>query len=292
MPRTTQRLGRGLESLLPGSQVDQSSPAEIAVGEIRPNPYQPRTDFDEEKLRELATSIEEHGVIQPIVVRRRDDESFELVAGERRLRAAKLAGLEVIPAVIGEFTDGQVMELAVVENLQREDLNPIEEAQAYQTLIEQFGLTQEQLAARLGKSRPHISNTLRLLNLPEALQELVVQGQLTAGHARALLSIDQPSEQQKAAQRILSKGLSVRQAEELVRTSQDDTGMQVKRRKTAAHQVDDPEMLLLEDQLRQTLGTPVRIQAVKNKGTITIEFYGQEDLTRIFERIVGLEEPL
>jgi len=293
MPKATKRLGRGLEALLPSLASEQETgTVEVPLSQIEPNPYQPRLDFDPASLEELAQSIREHGVIQPVVVRRRAPDRYELVVGERRLRAAKLAGLQTIPAIVGDFSEGQMMELAVVENLQREDLNPIEEAQAYQTLIEEFGLTQEQLAQRIGKSRPHISNTLRLLNLPEKLQHLVRQGKLSAGHARALLGISSAAEQETLAERIIRQRLSVRQTEELVRQAAQSAGKVSRQARSQSDAQRDAELLLLEDQLRQALGTSVRIRTGKKKGTIIIEFYGPDDLARIFERIVGIEEPL
>jgi len=288
-------LGRGLDALLPSmSDEEPGGASELPVENIVSNPYQPRHDFDEDKLAELTQSIRQHGVIQPIVVRQHSGGQYELVAGERRLRAAKLAGLEVIPAIIGDFSDKQVMELAVVENLQREDLNPIEEALAYQTLLEEFGLTQEALAGRIGKSRPYVSNTVRLLNLPEAVQTMVAEGALSAGHARPLLSLDTVSSQLQIAEKIAAEGLSVRESEKLVQAQREQKTKAQKPKREAPRPAAgrDAEVLLLEDQLRQRLGTPVRISSSKSKGTIHIDFYSQDDLARIFELIVGLEEPL
>jgi ParB family chromosome partitioning protein len=280
--------------LIPTSIDDSEAPKEVPVGQVSFNPYQPRQDFDDAKLEELAQSIRQHGVIQPIVVRKGGGEAYELVAGERRLRAAKLAGLNSIPAVVGEFSDTQLMEVALVENLQREDLNPVEEAFAYQTLLEEFGLTQEQLAKRIGKSRPHIANTVRLLNLPEAVQALVTGGQLTAGHARAVLSLEQPELQEAVAQKIVAAGLSVRETEKLVQKEKEGNSKansgETEREKTSP--APDPELMLLKKQLQQALGTPVRITRTAKKGTIHIDFYGQDDLARIFEKVVGIEEPL
>ena len=210
-------LGRGLGALIPELEVAESEGRlEIPIGQIRANPFQPRREFDPIKLGELAESIREHGVLQPVLLRRMEG-GYELVAGERRMRAAEMAGLAKIPAVIGDFADSAMMEIALVENLQREDLNPIEEAEAYRRLLDEFGLTQEEVAQKVGKSRPAIANTLRLLNLPAPVREDLSAGRTTVGHARAILGLKSEGEQLDAWKDVVSSVMSVRETEELVR---------------------------------------------------------------------------
>lgn len=269
-------MGRGLGALLPEVQ-EKDVVREVAVEEIVPNRYQPRQQFDEEKLEELVRSVEEHGVVQPVMVRPRPG-GYELVAGERRWRAALKAGLSSIPAVIKEFSDAELMEIALVENLQREDLNPIEEARAYARLIKEFGLTQERLAQRVGKSRPQIANTLRLLQLDEELQKAILDGQLSMGHAKVLLAIEDPSWRRQVVARVVQGQLSVRETEELLKTWQQ------KRRRPGKPVKTDPQLVELEEILRENLGTRVKIVSGRRKGRIEIEYYGPGDL----ERIMGL----
>jgi ParB family chromosome partitioning protein len=264
-------LGRGLGALIPGALEEQPA-SEIALIEIVPNPHQPRRFFDPQALGELAQSIAEHGLLQPVVVRPHQGH-FQLVAGERRLRAAKIAGLNSIPAIIMELTDRQVAEIALVENLQREDLNPIEEADAYRRLIEEFNLTQEAMAQRLGKSRPTIANTLRLLNLTPAVQEMVSQGKLSPGHARTLLSLAGET-QVRAAEKIVLSGMTVRAAEKTKK---------VREEKPASP---DPNITELQEQLMEHLGTKVAFEGNGEKGRIIIEFYSPEDATRIIKNIL------
>lgn len=271
------RLGRGLSALLPDAD-EEDGVREIELGLIKPNPYQPRTEFDKEKLEELATSIKEHGVIQPIIVRKQDD-GYELVAGERRWRAAQKAGISKIPAIIKEYSDGQMLEIALLENLQREDLNPIEEAQAYKKLMEDLGITQEKLSKRIGKSRSVIANSVRLLNLPEEIQQLLAEGKITTGHARALLSLDNQQTQKELALAILEKDLTVRDIEKLVKKPKRDG--KPKKEKV------DPVMSQLEDRLEQFFGTKVKVKSGKKKGKIEIEYYSEEDLERILELVMG-----
>lgn len=266
-------LGRGLGALIPGAEEDTGQ-IEVVLDRIVPNPHQPRRHFDQHSLEELAQSIVHHGLLQPIVLRPWAGD-YQLVAGERRFRAAKLAGLDTIPAIIMELNDSQVAEIALVENLQREDLNPIEEAEAYKRLLGEFNLTQEVLAARIGKSRPAIANRLRLLNLAPPVRELVAQGQLTPGHARTLLSLPE-EEQVQAAETILSKGLTVRAAEKTRRT-----------RKEKAPQGDDPNNAAVQQQLMEHLGTRVMLEEKDGKGRIIIEFYSSEDATRIVQNILS-----
>jgi len=275
------RLGRGLSALIPDAD-EEDGVREVELGLIKPNPYQPRTEFDDQKLEELARSIEEHGVIQPIIVRKKDD-GYELVAGERRWRAAKKAGIRKIPAIVKEYSDGQMLEIALLENLQREDLNPIEEATAYKQLIEDLGITQEALSKRIGKSRSVIANSIRLLNLPEEIQELLAKGKITTGHARALLSLDDEKEQKQMAQKILEKDLTVREIERLVKKPKK----QNKRKEET-----NPLITHLEDRLKQFFGTKVKVRSGKNKGKIEIEYYSEEDLERILELVMGREEKI
>ncbi len=265
-------LGRGLGALIPGAEEDVGA-TEIALERIVPNPHQPRRHFDQHSLEELAQSIVQHGLLQPIVLRPWA-EYYQLVAGERRFRAAKLAGLVGIPAIIMELSDSQVAEIALVENLQREDLNPMEEAEAYKRLLEEFNMTQEVLGQRIGKSRSAIANTLRLLNLAQPVQDLVAQGQLTPGHARTLLSLPE-DEQVRAAETILSKGLTVRDAEKTSRT-----------RREKPQPGSDPNNVSVQQELMEYLGTRVLLEEKDGKGRIIIEFYSFEDATRIIQSIL------
>lgn len=278
-------LGKGLGALIPEvGSVDREEVQEIAVKEIRPNPRQPRKEFDAEKLSELAASIREHGVVQPVLVRRTAD-GYELVAGERRWRAAQEAGVEKIPAVVRNLSGAQVLEIALIENLQREDLNPIEEADAYRRLMEEFGLSQETLAQRLGKSRPQISNTLRLLQLPDTVRVQVSAGRLSMGHAKVLLGLDDAAEIARVAERVVEEGLSVREVERVLEEAP------ARRRRTGgrkAPQERDAEVAAVEVQLRERLGTPVRIVPGGVKGRIEIAFYGNEDLVRLCDLLLGV----
>src|SRR5690606_19303046 len=251
--------------------------------DIEPNPYQPRRHFDPESLAELAASIKEHGVLQPLLVRRKGS-GYQLIAGERRWRAAQQAGLRTVPVVVKELDDRTIMEIALVENLQREDLNPIEEAEAYQRLITEFNLTQEEVAKAVGKSRSAVANTLRLLNLPEAVQKLVTNGQLTMGHARALLSLEQPEQQLYLSEKIIKEHLTVRETEELVRQAllsgvSRETSTGEKKRQPVRQRLDPNLQAIVEDMTR-LFGTKVRIKSSGERGKIEIEFYSQEELAR------------
>lgn len=275
-------LGRGLSALIPGTNLEQGDKSgEIRLDEIVPNPYQPRRVFDQGKLDELAESVKKHGVLQPIVVRKAG-EKYEIVVGERRFRAAQQAGLETIPAIVREYDDRDMMQIALVENLQREDLNPIEEAEGYRRLIDEFGLTQEELGAVLGKSRSAIANTLRLLKLDPFVQENVSRGTLSMGHARALLALESPADQVRACRKVVEEGLSVRQTEELVKRLLTPA-QRVKHRKES---VRDPNIVEIEDRLKRSLGTQVRIKPGQKRSVIEIEYYSQEDLERILERVL------
>lgn len=272
-------LGRGLDALIPTEQEGIETIQEINIDEIVLNNKQPRKDFDEEKLEELAASMEQHGVLQPVILRK-VGRGYELVAGERRWRAAAKAGIKKIPAVVKELSDGDVLEIALIENLQREDLNPIEEASAYKQLMDEFGLTQEELAKRVGKSRSQIANTLRLLNLEEEILKFIFEGKLTAGHARALLSIEDKKLRYGLAKKISNEGLSVRQAEQLAQNL-----LQKKEKKSSRQTTISPIMSDIAEKLQQSLGTKVRIRGSEKRGKIEIEFYSSEELERILEVI-------
>lgn len=277
-----QRLGRGLDALISTSLEvrDDDQVIEIKIDEIRPNPYQPRKEFDQKALEELKQSIAEHGIIQPLIARK-SIKGYELVAGERRLRAAKLANLESVPVVVKDFTDDQLMEIGLIENLQRENLNAIEEAQAYEKLMKRFSLTQEELAKRVGKSRPHVANFIRLLQLPSEVQKLVSEGKLSMGHARALLSVEEEQLKGKLAKKVIEEDLSVRQLEELVQKLPKNVSRETKRKKEGRN----PLIKQTEDQLRSYFGTSVHVKYGNKKGKIEIEYYSDEDLQRIIELI-------
>jgi ParB family chromosome partitioning protein len=252
---------------------------EVPVGSITPNPRQPRRTFDEEALEELAASITEVGLLQPVVVRKVEDGNYELVMGERRWRASQRAGLEYIPAIVRETPDTDMLRDALLENLHRQQLDPLEEAAAYQQLLDDFGATHEQLAQKVGRSRPHISNTLRLLNLPPAVQKRVAAGVISAGHARALLSLDDPAAQERLAARIVAEGLSVRSVEEIVALG-DDQPAKASRKPAHAKPV-APALRHLSDRLSDLFETRVKVEMGRNKGKITVEFATIDDLERI-----------
>ena len=271
-------LGRGLGALLSSdSTIDLGAePAEVDIDSIVPGPMQPRTHFDEASLENLADSIRAHGIVQPLLVRRRDG-GYELIAGERRWRAAKLAGIARVPVVVKEVPDESLLEIALIENIQRENLNPIEEAQAYKKLIETVGLTQESLASRVGRDRTYITNYLRLLRLPDDVQQLVREGRLSTGHARALLALEQVDQQRRIARQIIDGGLSVRATEQLVQKASE-----AKPRRSAP-QVVDPNIKAAETKLRRALGTQVKIlQAADGRGKVEISFFNAQDLDRIY----------
>ncbi len=286
-------LGRGLGALIPPGAAESNTPSgtgyrEVPVAAIRPNPYQPRDVFDEEAIAKLADSIREVGLLQPVLVRPAGD-GFELIAGERRWRAARRVGLQVIPALVRETDDNTALEEALVENLQREDLNPLEEAAAYQQLIEDFSLTHEQVAARVGRSRASISNTLRLLQLPPSIQRAVREKQLTMGHARALLGTPDRAFQEALAKRVVKDDLSVRQVEEAIRARNDGeakkpTGVPGKMRPAGLAE--------LEEMLGDHLDTRVKLKlGAGGRGTLSVEFAGLDDLERIYRAITGGQLP-
>jgi ParB family transcriptional regulator, chromosome partitioning protein len=284
-------LGRGLDALIPTSVIPQdiTTPSGVVVADrneidinlISPNPKQPRTVFDEQELTELALSIKEVGLLQPPVVRSIGNGKFQLIMGERRYRASKLAGLKSIPVIIRQTPDDQLLREALVENIHRSQLNPLEEGAAYQQLLNDFGYTHDELADRLGKSRPAITNTMRLLNLPASVQRRVAAGVLSAGHARALLSLTNEKEIEALANRIVAEGLTVRAVEEIVSTGAAKLKSgNVKRGKILA-----PRLKEISDQLSDTLDTRVNVELGKQKGKIVIEFATMEDLERITKLI-------
>ena len=278
-------LGRGLGALLSSDRTIDlgSEPSEVDLGSIVPGPMQPRTHFDEASLQSLADSIRSHGVVQPLLVRRRDG-GYELIAGERRWRAAKLAGLTRVPVVVKEVPDESLLEIALIENIQRENLNPIEEAQAYKKLIEDIGLTQEALASRVGRDRSYITNYLRLLRLPDDLQQLVKEGHLSTGHARTILALTQPDLQRRMARRIIDDGLSVRATEQMVQRMTDEKPA----RRTPAPRPIDPNVRAAETKLRRALGTQVRIHmSEEGRGRVEISFFNSQDLDRIYNLLIA-----
>ena len=274
--KTDLGLGRGLDALLgdPAIQQPQGEGAvSLPISQVQPGLNQPRKRFDEASLADLAESIRIHGIIQPLTVRRLSSGYYQIIAGERRWRAAKSAGLDEVPVVIIEADDRKVMELGLIENLQREDLNPAEEARGYQVLMEDYGLTQEQVAQRMGKSRPAVTNALRLLNLPEDLMALVEDGSLSAGHARALLGAPNQTLQRQAAKAVLEKGLSVRQTEALVKALQKE-----KKEKPQEDNVLAIYLADIEKNLGSQLGRKVHIQHKGKKGKVELEYYSEDDL--------------
>ncbi len=279
--RGASALGRGLASLIPQRAAAPSAIVEIPLARISPNPFQPRRHMDETSLEELAASIREHGVLQPVLVTETLD-GYQLIAGERRVRAARLAGLERIPAVVRQLADQDQLEVALVENVQRSDLDPIDEATAYRHLIDEFGLTQERVAERVGKARATVANTLRLLELHPDVQAAIADGRLTEGHGRALggLAVDA---QAHVLGTVLGQGLSVRQAEELVRRLREPRPP----REAAPRPRLDPDLERVEEDLRQRLGTKVSLSRSRKGGRIVIEYYSDEELGRLYERLIG-----
>ena len=272
-------LGRGLDALFADNSVEENSSAsavKLSLNEIEPNKDQPRKTFDEKALSELADSIAQHGVIQPLLVRPMPDGSYQLVAGERRWRAARRAGLSEVPGVIREMSDSEMMELALIENLQREDLNPIEEAEGLQQLIHTYGLTQETAAARVGRSRPAIANALRLLSLPTPILELTRDGKISAGHARALLSLNDEEKMVEIADQILKKEISVREVERLAKAAAKEKKQPENHPLRRDTFYDEVELALTN-----SLGRRIKVNLNKkeNRGTIEIEFFDQNDLT-------------
>jgi len=274
-------LGKGLGALIPGVERIQPTVQDLPLAELEVNPFQPRKHFNQAALEELASTIREHGILTPVVVRR-SPVGFQVIAGERRIRAARLAGLTHVPTIIKEASDSQALQMALVENLQREDLNPLEAAEAYQRLVGEFGLTQEELAGRLGKDRSSVANSLRLLRLPKRIRDDVAAGTLSEGHARAILGLEKPSDQLKARDMVVKRGMTVRATEALVRRLRGRASAPGPR-----SPAQDPNWGTLEDQLRTALGTKVRILRDGAGGTLEISFFSGDDLTRIADVILG-----
>lgn len=277
-------LGKGLGSLFGDEMQQENTVSRIKVREIEPNPAQPRREFDEGAMAELAESIRKNGVISPIAVRK-TEQGYQIIAGERRWRACRLAGLDEIPALVIEANDQLAFELALVENLQREDLNPLEEAEGFKELMERFSLTQEEVAEKVGKSRPTVANALRLLTLPEVLADLVRKGELSQGHARTLLALPEEEQMLQAAKIVLEQSLSVRQTEKLVKkllaSDQEET------KEPNPNQIYIEE---LEHRLAQATGRKININQGKGKGRITIEYYGNEDLETLTNAIMAMQK--
>jgi len=281
---TRKALGRGLSALLREVETATTGLEQVPVDLVDPNPFQPRSAFPEETLRELAESIRSSGVLQPILVRR-VDAKYQLIAGERRLRAARMAGLQAVPAVIRDLGDRETLELAVTENLMREDLNPIEVAHAYDSLQERFQLSHEEIAARIGVNRSTVSNTLRLLRLPDHVQDMVANGDVSAGHARALLGLESADRQNELARLIAKRGLSVRQVESMVSTAQS-----AREKQKAARQV-DPNTRAAAREMERALGTRVKIVGSEKRGRIEISYFSGDDLQRLYDLLTARDRP-
>jgi ParB family chromosome partitioning protein len=273
-----QALGKGLGALIPDKPLAEGEGKKsfftCGIEEIQPNPFQPRKTFNEEPLQELVQSIREKGILQPLVVRRKG-ERYELIAGERRWRAAQKAGIKEVPILVRNVSESELLELSLIENIQRENLNPIEEAEAYKGLAEQFHLTQEDISQKVGKDRATVANALRLLKLPPEIKQSLAEGKVTVGHARALLGLDSPEKQRAAWRKVLSGGLSVRQTENLIKRLRPKT--------SAGSAKSTPEWESLVDELQRSLGTRVRIVGRKKRGRIEIDFYSPEELERILD---------
>ena len=269
-------LGKGLDAIFhDNARADDGGAVELNINELEPNRGQPRKEFSEEAMRELADSIAQHGVLQPLLVRPLLSGGYQIVAGERRWRASRMAGLTTVPALIRELTDSEVMQIALIENLQREDLKPLEEAQGYQALMEEFGFTQDEISKSVGKSRPAVTNALRLLNLPEAVRGMLARGDLSAGHARTLLSFKDEAAMLAAAKRVVAEGLSVRELEKMAKKANAEKPEAIRSTRRIRY-YDEAELAL-----RDTLNRVVHVGGTKKKGVLTIEFYGEEDLKNL-----------
>jgi ParB family chromosome partitioning protein len=299
-------LGRGLDALMAeSSEIEQenektrqtmsSLPAGIEVDEngglwldpalLKPNPQQPRRHFAEDSLKELADSIREHGIVQPILVEDAGDGSFYIIAGERRTRAARMAGLEKVPVQLRRYNDERKLEIALIENIQRSDLDPIEEAKAYYHIMELGGLSQEEVAQRVGKKRSTVANALRLLKLPEDIQSSLVKGEITAGHARALLSVEKQSDQRELFGRIIGSGLSVRETEQMA--GEYTAGRQVREKKKKNKTVRDPDLVAIEQKFIEVLGTKVSLKGDSTHGSLVVDYFSREDLDRLYNIILS-----
>ena len=303
MAKQESRLGKGLSALFndtasdfgesdvtdvpvtSGSNVQAGTPVMVDVSKLKPNPFQPRTEFNDEALQELADSIKLHGVIQPVLVEDAGDGTYYIIAGERRTRAAKLAGLVQIPVVFNTFSDEKKLEVALIENIQRENLNPIDEARAYQQLMQLSNLSQEEAAQRVGKKRSTVANALRLLKLPEDMLNAVAAGTISAGHARALLSVSTPSDQRILFARITGSNMSVREAEQYAAELNGEKAQSAKKAKPA-EKPKDPDISFIEQQFLIALGTKVTLKGSLEKGTIQIDYFSRQDLDRLYEIFV------
>lgn len=273
-------LGKGLDAIFhDNARADDGGAVELNINELEPNRGQPRKEFSEEAMRELADSIAQHGVLQPLLVRPLLSGGYQIVAGERRWRASRMAGLATVPALIRELTDSEVMQIALIENLQREDLKPLEEAQGYQALMEEFGFTQDEISKSVGKSRPAVTNALRLLNLPDAVRGMLARGDLSAGHARTLLSFKDEAAMLAAAKRVVAEGLSVRELEKMAKKANAEKPEAVRSTRRIRY-YDEAELAL-----RDTLNRVVHVGGTKKKGVLSIEFYGEDDLKNLLDEL-------
>jgi ParB family chromosome partitioning protein len=273
-------LGKGLDALIPASSQPQEGILQVPVDSVRRNPRQPRMHFDPQELEELTASVREHGILQPLIVSAEADGSYTLIAGERRLEAARRAGLRTVPVLVRQIGERERLELALIENLQRADLNPLEEAEAYRQLHEEFGLSHEEIARQVGKSRVAITNTLRLLSLAQPLKQALLEGAISEGHARALLTLSTPEAQVAALRTVLQQGLTVRQTEELVRKLSGE------RPQPKPARLPPPEIQALEERLRASLGTKVSLRHSRKGGVIAIHYYSEEELNALLEKLL------
>ncbi|MDD7646271.1 MAG: ParB/RepB/Spo0J family partition protein [Ruminococcus bromii] len=274
-------LGKGLDAIFyDNARGDEGGAVELSINELEPNRNQPRKSFSDEAMSELADSIAQHGVLQPLLVRPLLSGGYQIVAGERRWRASRMAGLTTVPALIRELTDSEVMQIALIENLQREDLKPLEEAQGYQALIDEHGFTQDEISKTVGKSRPAVTNALRLLNLPEDIRSMLERGELTAGHARTLLSFKDETALKTAAKRVAAEGISVRELEKMAKKANEEKPEKAKPAQRRIRYYDEAELAL-----RDTLNRVVHVGGTKKKGVLTIEFYGEEDLKNLLDEL-------
>ena len=284
-----EEVARGERKLPEGINVDENGQLWLSVDLLKPNPKQPRKVFEEESLHELADSIREHGILQAITVEDAGDGSFYIIAGERRTRAAKIANLAEVPVQLRKYSDQKKLEIALIENIQREDLNPIEEAEAYYQLMEISGLSQEQVAARVGKNRSTVANAVRLLKLPEDMRTSLVQGHITPGHARALLAVKDSADMRILFAKIIGGGMNVRDAEEMARSLNEGAGNGVKKPKEPKNENKDPNITALEQEFIEKLGTKVQIKGSMERGSLEIQYFTKDDLNRIYYLICGNE---
>lgn len=279
-------VANGTRKLPDGIMVDENGQLWLEVNRLVPNPFQPRREFDEESLQELAESIKEHGILQPITVEAAENGVFYIIMGERRTRAAKIAGLTEVPVHLGKFSDQKKLEIALIENIQREDLNPVEEAEAYYKLMEISGLSQEQVSARVGKNRSTVANAVRLLKLPEDMRNALAHGKITPGHARALLAVKDNADMRILFAKIIGSNMNVRDAEEMAKTLNEGAG-KLNQKKKPKQENKDPNIRALEQQFIEKLGTKVEIKGTMEKGSLEVSFFSKDDLNRLFYLICG-----